>query len=142
MKASLFCIVFCLALAFVSARTVTGQIRNEFQDVLTLKTSLLQSGTWVKQPAQSVAVGTTYGTLFIAGGAEVSGSLLYTSEGGYASVKISFVNTPTNSSYTNQVGPSPFIGGVGSVTGSGDSVVPYWVHEMCISKNQKNECLQ
>jgi len=135
-------IVLLFAVAFVVSRTVTGKIRNEFQDPLVLADVQLQSGTWVKQPLQSVDVSTAYGPLFIAGGNLVSGYVHYTAENAFVNVKIYFLNTATNSSYTINVGPSPFIGGVDTVTGAGDSVVPYWVHEMCFSKDANNRCIK
>jgi len=127
-------VVIALIGCVAAARTVTGNIRNEFQGALTLGALSLTSGMWVAKPPQNVDVSFSYGPLFVATGDNIQGWIHYTSDGGYADVMITFNSTPTNSTYNIKVGPSPFIGGVGTVTGTTDSVVPYWTHEMCASR--------
>jgi len=108
-----------------------GTFRNEFQYSLTLVSATLTAGQWKQQPPKSIAESNSYVSFFEAIGDQgSSGVIKYSSDNGYAHVNLFWIDTPSNQTFWTDVGPSPFIGGVGNV---GNGGVQFWVHEMCTS---------
>eukprot|EP01119_Soliformovum_irregulare_P009173 TRINITY_DN22359_c0_g1_i1.p1 TRINITY_DN22359_c0_g1~~TRINITY_DN22359_c0_g1_i1.p1 ORF type:complete len:138 (+),score=20.65 TRINITY_DN22359_c0_g1_i1:125-538(+) len=137
MKGFLLCVLLFIIAFFQSSesRSVTGLLRNGFQNDVTLVKSHLDQGEWVTPPASDVPVSNQYTPIFEVRGSgktnSTSGWVSYTSDNGYTSVTLYFVNTAINSTYWINVAPSPWIGGMGNINGKIDVSADYWLHEMC-----------
>eukprot|EP01121_Diplochlamys_sp_Union-15-3_P016036 TRINITY_DN538_c0_g1_i1.p1 TRINITY_DN538_c0_g1~~TRINITY_DN538_c0_g1_i1.p1 ORF type:complete len:163 (+),score=40.69 TRINITY_DN538_c0_g1_i1:50-490(+) len=132
---------FCL-LCLVSCYSVTGEVKNEWPQDMTLVTYQLTVGTWVKKPPQTISGGSSIYVkdLWEASGADgVVGYVRYGNQYGHA--QFNFQNTPSSQNFTTDVGPSPYIGGVGGETGTTDAVVDYWTHQMCVRGSSLKNCI-
>jgi len=125
-----------ITLAFAQY-TVTGQIRNEFGDAMTLSASKLFSGSWVSPPLQTIAVSTSYVDVFKAAGSGVQGQIVYTSS--RSTSTFFFQDDSTGVIYNATVSPPPWIGGLGTKTINGyAATLQYWTHQMCTDSRNSN----
>jgi len=125
--------IFLALIASVYGYSVTAQVRNEFLQTLTLVSANIEQGTFTTKPVQSVGVSTDYSPLFVASGdTGVVGTVVYGAQGATnVVVNFFFENNGTQVS-TAKVTPPPWIGGVGTPTGTPtDAVFYFWTHEMC-----------
>eukprot|EP01125_Pyxidicula_operculata_P023169 TRINITY_DN9874_c0_g1_i1.p1 TRINITY_DN9874_c0_g1~~TRINITY_DN9874_c0_g1_i1.p1 ORF type:complete len:144 (-),score=17.62 TRINITY_DN9874_c0_g1_i1:62-493(-) len=114
--------------------TLSAQVRNEFGAPLKLQSATLTKGTFSKKPLDSIPVSNTYGEAWEAAGIDgVFGTITYSATDGPATAIFNFAFAPNNQTYTSKVGPTPWIGGVGPATVSGNNAVyQFWTHEMCM----------
>jgi len=135
MKSSLLCVLGLLALFhLVASYTVTGEVKNEWPDEMDLLEVKLTSGTWTQKALAVINGGSSayVKNIFEASGDNgVEGYVTYQSTNKYGHATLSFKNGPSGQNYTIDVGPVPYIGGMGDIQNGVDAVADYWVHQMC-----------
>eukprot|EP01130_Rhizamoeba_saxonica_P005719 TRINITY_DN2272_c0_g1_i1.p1 TRINITY_DN2272_c0_g1~~TRINITY_DN2272_c0_g1_i1.p1 ORF type:complete len:151 (-),score=27.45 TRINITY_DN2272_c0_g1_i1:83-535(-) len=126
-------VISALLVVNVDSLSLTGQVRNQFSTELTLKSYILKSGVWDIKPVATIPRSQDYiDQIWQANGTDSSGivgQVVYQSSDHYATATFEF--DTTKDSYTANVGPSPFIGGVGTHSGTDAIVAQYWTHQMC-----------
>eukprot|EP01120_Amphizonella_sp_Union-15-10_P009444 TRINITY_DN3575_c0_g1_i5.p1 TRINITY_DN3575_c0_g1~~TRINITY_DN3575_c0_g1_i5.p1 ORF type:complete len:144 (-),score=19.36 TRINITY_DN3575_c0_g1_i5:16-447(-) len=128
-----FILVLLALFSVAYSYTVTFGIKNEWPTQMILNQVTLKSGVWLKKPPTTI---TGSSSVYVADEWEVSGdsiegSAFYVSGNQYGHAIFNFQVNSAGSNFTANVGPSPYIGGVGDITGTTDIVVDYWVHQMC-----------
>jgi hypothetical protein len=125
MIVTLFFALFACVYSQTAQFTVTGNVRNEFQQEMTLISATLTAGTFTTKPMATIDLSANYGVLFVATGGEdgVVGTVVYGAQGA-PNVKATFTfeNINGNQTSTAVVAPPPWIGGVATPTGTASNI--------------------
>jgi hypothetical protein len=141
-KYSMMLVKITLILLFCStsivSRSITASVRNEFGTDLQLTAVQLDAGNWSQPPLKSISSSSTYQNgIWKVEGTFINGWVKYETSDGYAHAQFFFTFDAKNKTFSTEAGPSPFIGGVGPVTGTTDLIADFWVHQMCVVRSEE-----